>query len=307
MAKKINMWQVAAVVFGVLFLLSIFNVFSFSGSTTKITGNAVSYINENLLSQQGVEATVVSSEKTNGVIRTTLNIDGQIQDVYVSTDGTLLFPAAIPLTDSQVIAATGAAVASQVSPGDILEVSASSGVSIGPEDAEITVTEFSDFQCPFCAIASGLPSWISQYESQYGDLIGISKKIKDLAKEGKLRFVYVPMNFLGQESVYAAQAALCANEQGKFWEMHDALFIAHDSKENNGKFEKDKLETIAGSINGLNAATFNDCLESDSTLTEAQSINQAANSVDVTGTPSFFVNGQKVSSSWTAISAAIGV
>ena len=83
MAKKINMWQVAAVVFGVLFLLSIFNVFSFSGSTTKITGNAVSYINENLLSQQGVEATVVSSEKTNGVIRTTLNIDGQIQDVYV--------------------------------------------------------------------------------------------------------------------------------------------------------------------------------------------------------------------------------
>ncbi|MBS3143810.1 hypothetical protein J4446_02975, partial [Candidatus Woesearchaeota archaeon] len=136
MAKKINMWQVAAVVFGVLFLLSIFNVFSFSGSTTKITGNAVSYINENLLSQQGVEATVVSSEKTNGVIRTTLNIDGQIQDVYVSTDGTLLFPAAIPLTDSQVIAATGAAVVSQVSPGDILEVSASSGVSIGPEDAE---------------------------------------------------------------------------------------------------------------------------------------------------------------------------
>ena len=237
----------------------------------------------------------------------TLNIDGQIQDVYVSTDGTLLFPAAIPLTDSQVIAATGAAVVSQVSPGDILEVSASSGVSIGPEDAEITVTEFSDFQCPFCAIASGLPSWISQYESQYGDLIGISKKVKDLAKEGKLRFVYVPMNFLGQESVYAAQAALCADEQGKFWEMHDALFIAHDSKENNGKFEKDKLETIAGNINGLNTSTFNDCLESDSTLTEAQSINQAANSVDVTGTPSFFVNGQKVSSSWTAISAAIGV
>ena len=305
MKNKIKYWQIATGVLVVLFVLSLFNVFNF-GSGNKAAGNAVSFINENLLSE-GTTAQLQDVEKINGVYKISMLIDSQPFESYISPDGKLLFPSAVPLTEASSTGATGAAVVSQVSPGDILEVSASSGVSIGPEDAEITVTEFSDFQCPFCAIASGLPSWISQYESQYGDLIGISKKIKDLAKEGKLRFVYVPMNFLGQESVYAAQAALCADEQGKFWEMHDALFIAHDSKENNGKFEKDKLETIAGSINGLNAATFNDCLESDSTLTEAQSINQAANSVDVTGTPSFFVNGQKVSSSWTAISAAIGV
>jgi protein-disulfide isomerase len=305
MKNKTNYWQIATVVLAVLFVLSLFNVFNF-GSGNKAAGNAVSFINENLLSE-GTTAQLQDVEKINGVYKISMLIDSQPFESYISPDGKLLFPSAVPLTETISTGATGAATASQVNPGDILEVSASSGVSIGPENSAITVIEFSDFQCPFCAIASGLPSWTSQYESQYGDLIGISKKVKDMAMEGKLKFVYVPMNFLGQESVYATQAALCADEQEKFWEMHDELFIAHDSKENNGKFEKDKLKIIASNINGLDTATFNDCLENDSTLTKAQSINQASNSVDVTGTPSFFVNGEKIPSSWVAISAVIGV
>ena len=118
--------------------------------------------------------------------------------------------------------------------------------SLGPENADNVVIEFSDFQCPYCALASGLPEFAQQYATQYADLIDSAGKIQEMATNGELKFVYVPMSFLGQESVYAAQAGLCANQQGSefFWEMHDLIFASHDGKENNGKFSKANLELI---------------------------------------------------------------
>ncbi len=176
--------------------------------------------------------------------------------------------------------------------------------SIGPDNAKDVVIEFSDFQCPYCAMASGLPNWLGPYQTQYGDLIGVAGKIQQMAEDGKLKFVYVSMSFLGQESVYAAEAALCANEQDKFWEMHDAIFVAHDSKENNGKYSKDNLKVIAKGITGLDSAKFNSCLDKDTELSNVQKIaSQAATAA--TGTPTFYVNGKKMGASWTAIQAAL--
>ncbi len=178
--------------------------------------------------------------------------------------------------------------------------------SIGPDKAKITVIEFSDFQCPFCAMASGLPSWVNDYASKYGDLIGSAGKVQKLAEDGKLRFIYVPMAFLGDESVYATQAALCAHEQGKFWEMHDKIFFAHDGEENNGKYSKVKLKILAEGINGLNINLFSDCLDKDRTLSDVGVIANTAQTA-ATGTPTFYVNGKKMSGSWKGLSAAIGV
>jgi len=178
--------------------------------------------------------------------------------------------------------------------------------SLGPSDAKTTVIEFSDFQCPFCGMASGLPSWTSQYAtSQYADLMGAAGKVEQMAQQGKLKFVYVSMSFLGQESVYAAEAGLCANEQKKFWEMHDAIFTAQTQGENTGKYSKDKLEIIAKDISGLDASKFNDCLEKDKYLSTVQQVGAQA-STAAQGTPMFYVNGKQVSSSWNAIQAAIG-
>ena len=176
--------------------------------------------------------------------------------------------------------------------------------SLGPENANIVVVEFSDFQCPYCALASGLPKFAQQYVSQYPDLVDAARKIQEMAAKGEIRFIYVPMSFLGEESVYAAQASLCANKQGKFWEMHDAIFTAHDGKENNGKYSKDNLKILAKKISGLDAAKFNSCLDNDETLSDVKKVASAASSV-VSGTPSFFVNGQQVSASWNSLSAAI--
>ena len=176
--------------------------------------------------------------------------------------------------------------------------------SLGPDNAENVVIEFSDFQCPYCALASGLPEFANQYATQYADLIGSAEKIQEMAANGELKFVYVPMSFLGQESVYAAQAGLCANEQGKFWEMHDAIFENHDGKENNGKYSKENLKILANSISGLDTTEFNDCLDNDKTLSDVQKAAATAGQI-VSGTPTFYVNGVKMSASWNSISAAL--
>jgi len=177
--------------------------------------------------------------------------------------------------------------------------------SLGPENADNVVIEFADFQCPYCALASGLPDWASGYQSQYGDLIGSAGYAEDQARKGNLRFVYVTMSFLGQESVYAAEAAYCANEQGKFWEMHDGIFAASDGpSENDGKYSKENLKKIAQGIDGLDQSQFADCLDNDKYGTAVQTAGAQA-STAASGTPTVYVNGVKTSPTTAAIQAAL--
>lgn len=177
--------------------------------------------------------------------------------------------------------------------------------SLGPSDAKVTVIEFSDFQCPYCGMASGLPSWIDQYASQYADLVDSAGKVQQMAEDGQIRFIYVPMSFLGQESLDASEAAYCANEQDMFWKMHDALFTAQSLQENAGTFSVANLKTIAAGINGLDTSQFNDCLDGGK-YSSAVQVAAGEASKAASGTPTFYVNGQKVSASWNALSAAIG-
>lgn len=178
--------------------------------------------------------------------------------------------------------------------------------SIGPASAPATVIEFADFQCPYCAIAQGTSSFAKQEGTgQYADLFQSAGKLEQLANAGKIRFIYVSMSFLGQESVNSAQAALCANDQGKFWQMHDALFAANDGSEDDGKYSVSSLETLAAGISGLDTTTFNGCLSSAKYASEVTQIGNAASSAGVQGTPTFYVNGQNVQAGWSTISAAL--
>lgn len=184
--------------------------------------------------------------------------------------------------------------------------------SVGPDTAKNVVVEFADFQCPYCALASGLPSWATQYASQYGSLIGVAGSAEDAAQQGQIKFVFATMNFLdnaqsqyGTESTYAAEAGFCANDQGKFWEMHDEIYKASTGpQEDTGKYIKANLEKLAQNIQGLDQAKFKTCLENDTDLSKVQQAATAASQV-VQGTPTFFVNGQQVSPSWSAIQAAL--
>lgn len=176
--------------------------------------------------------------------------------------------------------------------------------SLGPDNAQNVVIEFSDFQCPICGMASGLPSWDSQYASTKGN--GLAGQIEQAAQQGKVKFIFVPMSFLGQGSIYATEAALCANEQGKFWEMHDAIYSNQVPPAQEGvQFTKQQLEIMAGAITGLNQTEFSSCLESDSYSPSVQQINTAASNAGIKGTPTFIVNG-KVLSDWTSASSVLG-
>ena len=99
------------------------------------------------------------------------------------------------------------------------------------------------------------------------------------------------MAFLGQESIWAAEAAKCAQDQNQFWAYHDKLF-AEQQGENSGAFTKANLERFAADLK-LNTQQFNSCLDSDQYLQEVQDERQMGQQAGVTSTPTFFINGQK--------------
>lgn len=109
---------------------------------------------------------------------------------------------------------------------------------------------------------------------------------------GKVKFVYKHMAILGQESMWAAEAAECAADQGKFWEYHDLLFD-RQAGENQGAFSKDKLLTLAMELK-LDMTQFEPCLKNDQTQDRVQADTQEGQQANVRGTPTFFVDGRAV-------------
>ena len=116
--------------------------------------------------------------------------------------------------------------------------------------------------------------------------------IKQFVDTGKVQFVYKHLAFLGPESLWAAQAAECAADQGKFWEYHDIVF-ARQQGENQGAFSKDKLIGFAQEL-GLDMAQFEPCLKEDRTLERVQGDINEAEGLGVRSTPTFFINGRPV-------------
>jgi protein-disulfide isomerase len=145
------------------------------------------------------------------------------------------------------------------------------GPSRGPADAKVTIVEFSDFQCPFCSKAS--------------------KTVEEVmnAYPGKVRLVFrhFPLDFHAQ-APKAAEAALCANEQQKFWEYHNTLF------DNQQKLQVEDLKAHAQTM-GLDATKFNECLDSGRMANVVKTDTEAGRKAGVNGTPAFFINGTVIS------------
>ena len=126
---------------------------------------------------------------------------------------------------------------------------------------------------------------------------------------GKATLVYKHSAFLGQESIWAAQAAECAADQGKFWQYHDLLF-ARQAGENQGAFTEDKLIGFAQELE-LDMTKFGPCLENDQTLSRVQADQKEGSDAGVRGTPTFFINGvpligaQPIEAFKTAIEGAL--
>jgi predicted DsbA family dithiol-disulfide isomerase len=142
------------------------------------------------------------------------------------------------------------------------------GHSKGPENAPVTVVEFSDYECPFCRRAE--PT-VTQMLQEYA---------------GKVRFEYrhFPLESIHPKARAAGEAAACADEQGRFWEYHAQLFTGGDA------LAQPKLVEHATKL-GLDVAAFQSCLGEGRGRARVDADVAAGQAAGVTGTPAFFVNG----------------
>jgi len=146
------------------------------------------------------------------------------------------------------------------------------GPARGPENAPVTIVEFSDFECPFCKrIHPTLKQVLDTYE-------------------GKVRLVFrhLPLTSIHPNAQKAAEASLCAGEQGQFWAMHDAMF------EGTGGLAVASLKATAADI-GLDTEAFAQCLDSGDKADEVAVDLEVARGLGLSGTPALFINGRYLS------------
>lgn len=151
-----------------------------------------------------------------------------------------------------------------------LVVDISGHPSIGPDDATVTLVEFSDYECPYCK------RWhdevFAQLLTEYGD---------------RVKFVYRNMPIIGRNAVQTAQAAYCAGEQGAYWEYHDALFSYRYD------FGGQAYELYARDL-GLDTDALLECISSGRYADEVERDLQTARDLGISSTPTFFLNGIQV-------------
>lgn len=152
------------------------------------------------------------------------------------------------------------------------EVAADGNAVFGNANAKVTIVEFADYQCPFCArMVPTLKEVIKKYD-------------------GKVNWVYrdFPLTDIHPEAVPAAVAANCAGQQGKYYEMHHRLF---EEIRNLGS----DLYTKLGTELGLDAARFSACLADPAQRDEVMKDQSVGIKLGVNGTPAYFINGRRIS------------
>jgi protein-disulfide isomerase len=160
---------------------------------------------------------------------------------------------------------------SQIDPNKVYELPAADSPFKGPANAPVVLTEFADFQCPFCA---QVPSLVDQV-------------LKAYPKEVKFVYKQFPLTSIHQNALSAARAAVAAQKQGKFWQMYEKLFA------NQRALSLDNLKQYAQQV-GLDMAKFDKDMASPEVQKQIDDDMKLAQEVEVRGTPTLFLNGKRV-------------
>jgi protein-disulfide isomerase len=164
----------------------------------------------------------------------------------------------------------------------VAHVSVSGNPMLGNPEAPLTLIEFSDYQCPYCRrfFEATLPALQAEY-----------------IDTGKLRYVFrdFPLDRIHPQARKVAEAAHCAGEQGKYWEMHDLLF------QHQKALQLEQLQAYGRSL-GLDSSTFTACLEEAKYASEVQKDIEDGTAAGVHGTPSFFLGKTSASDTIQGIS-----
>jgi protein-disulfide isomerase len=148
------------------------------------------------------------------------------------------------------------------------------GPARGENRAAITIVEFADFQCPFCSEVEGT----------------LRSVLANHPDDVKLVFRNLPLPSLHPNATVAAEAGVCADRAGKFWQMHDAMFASQD------KLDAAALKDTAKGL-GLDLDNFAACLTDPTTQSTLEADERMAQELNVTSTPFFFVNGRPMGGS----------
>jgi protein-disulfide isomerase len=162
------------------------------------------------------------------------------------------------------------AFASRFDPKEIKTLALDGSPVFGPEDAPITVAEWADFECPFCRMVSPL----------------LDELVERFPGQVRVVFKFYPLKSHPNGEI-AARAGVAAHNQGKFWEMHHAMF------ENQGRLARSDLEQLAAELE-LDMAKFKKDLTSAETTARIESDQKQADQLGLEGTPMMFINGREV-------------
>jgi protein-disulfide isomerase len=159
-----------------------------------------------------------------------------------------------------------------LAPAEALKLIDVAGAPVrGNPDAKVTIVEYGDFQCPYCLRSR--PT--------------LEKILQTYPKDVKLIYKHFPLSF-HREAMNAHRAALAAGEQGKFWEMHDAIFAKPRD------LAPETMRDHAGKL-GLDVAKFDADYKSEAVAKKIAADQEEGRKALVRGTPAFFVNGKMIS------------
>ena len=147
---------------------------------------------------------------------------------------------------------------------------------LGSESAPITIVEFGDYQCEACY------AWFHNTRSTL---------IDNYIETEKAKLVFIDMPFLGRDSITAAHASYCAEDQGKYWEYHTMLYNFQDGPPDSGWADRDRLNSFAFSLD-MNIDEFNECMDSSKYKNRVKANFDEAMKNDAKSTPTFIIISQ---------------
>lgn len=271
-----NPWIISTIVLAIVLIGSIF-FFSFRGMSGNVVSedtaanNLVSFINTQ---GQGVgEVKILSTEREGQLYKVTLDLAGQSVPVYLSMDGKYLITNLIPIDDALPLSDN-----SGMDNTAVREIDVSESPLKGDINAQVTIVEFSDYQCPFC-------------ERFYKETLPLIEQ--NYIKTGKARLFYkdFPLSSIHPEAQKAAEAARCVREQKGdegYFKMHNKLFDNQQSL-SLANYRKWAIEL------GVSAGKFDECLSQGKFAPAVLDDFNYGNQLGVSGTPAFFINGKLVS------------
>ena len=207
----------------------------------------------------------MKNKKSNNILKGIIALLAILFIVSIFTDGFNF--------GSKDVEIQGAVPAQQAPPIDMNSLIENDEVKGNP-NAPVTIVEWSDYECPYCA--KFYSQTLEQIDEKY-------------IQTGKVKFVYrdFPLGF-HTNAQKAAEAAECAGEQGKYFEMHDKLF------EEGVDGGVSSFKQFAADLN-LNTNKFNECLDSGEMASEVSKDMSDGSAIGIKGTPGFVINGQLVS------------